>query len=40
MHHERINDVFGAALGNLGFLVRSPDLEEIEQAVWTIQEKA
>lgn len=40
VHEERINDVFGAALGNHGFLVRSPDLEEIEQAVWAIQEKA
>ena len=40
VHHERVNDVFGAALGNYGFLVRSPDLEEIEHAVWTIQEKA
>ena len=30
VHHEAINGVFSAALGDYGFLFRSPDLEEIE----------
>ncbi|HEX7976018.1 MAG TPA: hypothetical protein VF498_16535, partial [Anaerolineales bacterium] len=29
VHHEPINGVFSAALGDYGYLVRSPDLEEV-----------
>jgi hypothetical protein len=37
-HHEPISGVFSAALGNYGFLVRSPDLEEILSIARFIQE--
>jgi hypothetical protein len=37
-HHEPISGVFSAALGNYGYLVRSPDLEEIKDMVNYIQE--
>jgi biotin carboxylase len=36
-HHESISGVFSAALGNYGYLVRSPDLEEIKDMVKYIQ---
>ncbi len=39
-HHESISGVFSAALGNYGFLVRSPDLDEILEMARYIQEKA
>ncbi len=29
VHHENISGVFASALGDYGYLVRSPDLEEI-----------
>jgi hypothetical protein len=37
-HHEPISGVFSAALGNYGYLVRSPDLEEILAIAKYIQE--
>lgn len=37
-HHESISGVFSAALGNYGYLVRSPDLVEINDMVNYIQE--
>ncbi|HSL45305.1 MAG TPA: ATP-grasp domain-containing protein [Anaerolineales bacterium] len=37
-HHEQINGVFSAALGNYGYLVRSPDLDEIISIAKFIQE--
>lgn len=37
-HHEPISGVFSAALGNYGFLVRSPDLDEILAMAKFIQE--
>ena len=37
-HHEAISGVFSAALGNYGYLVRSPDLEEILSIAKYIQE--
>jgi len=39
-HHERINSTFGVALGDYGYLVRSPDLDEIHAAAQFILEKA
>jgi biotin carboxylase len=40
VHHEPISGVFSTALGDYGFLVRSPDLEFIHEAAHTIQELA
>jgi hypothetical protein len=37
-HHEHISGVFSAALGNYGYLVRSPDLDEILSIAKFIQE--
>jgi hypothetical protein len=37
-HHESISGVFSAALGNYGYLVRSPELEEILSIAKYIQE--
>jgi hypothetical protein len=37
-HHESISGVFSAALGNYGYLVRSPDLDEILSIAKFIQE--
>jgi hypothetical protein len=39
-HHERIDDIFSAAIGNYGFILRSPDLEEVERAAAVIQQRA
>ncbi|MGD2039734.1 MAG: ATP-grasp domain-containing protein [Anaerolineae bacterium] len=39
-HHEPINSTFGVALGDYGYLVRSPDLEEIRTIAQLIHEKA
>lgn len=36
--HEQINGVFSAALGNYGYLVRSPDLDEVISIAKFIQE--
>jgi biotin carboxylase len=40
VHHERISGIFSAALGDYGYLVRSPDLDEIYQMAEYIQKKA
>jgi biotin carboxylase len=37
-HHEGISGVFSAALGNYGYLVRSPDLDEVISIAKFIQE--
>ena len=37
-HHEQISGVFSAALGNYGYLVRSPELDEILSIAKFIQE--
>ncbi|MCI0518926.1 MAG: ATP-grasp domain-containing protein [Chloroflexi bacterium] len=37
VHHERINGVFSAALGDFGYLVRSPDMDEIYSMAEFIQ---
>jgi hypothetical protein len=38
VHHEPISGVFSAALGDYGYLVRSPDLSEIHQMARYIQQ--
>jgi hypothetical protein len=40
VHHEAVNDVFSAAIGNYGFILRSPDLGELEEAAAEIQRKS
>lgn len=40
VHHEPVNDVFSAAIGNYGFILRSPDLDALEAAAAAIQQKA
>ena len=37
-HHESISGVFSAALGNYGYLVRSPELDEVLSIARFIQE--
>jgi len=39
-HHEPIDDVFSAAIGNYGFILRSPDLADLEHAAQVIQQHA
>ena len=39
VHHEAISGIFSAALGNYGYLIRSPDFTEIERMAAFIQEK-
>ena len=39
-HHEQINSTFGVALGDYGYLVRSPGLDEIHAMAQFILEKA
>ena len=40
VHHEAINSTFGVALGDYGYLLRSPDLDEIHQAADVILQRA
>jgi hypothetical protein len=40
VHHENMSGVFSAALGDYGYLVRSPDLGEIYNIAEFIQRKA
>jgi hypothetical protein len=39
-HHQTIDDVFSTAMGNYGFVLRSPDFAEIEGAAAFIQQRA
>ena len=39
VHHQPIEGVFSAALGNYGYLVRSPDLDEVIQISHEVLEK-
>jgi len=39
-HHSPIDDIFSAAIGNYGFILRSPDYTELEQAVAVIHERS
>ncbi|GAB4242563.1 MAG: ATP-grasp domain-containing protein [Deltaproteobacteria bacterium] len=38
VHHEEMNSIFRAAIGDYGYLLRSKDLEEIRAAIRFIQE--
>jgi hypothetical protein len=40
VHHEPVNDVFSSAIGNYGFILRSPRLEDLSAAAADIQAKA
>jgi hypothetical protein len=40
LHHEQINSTFGQALGDYGYLFRSPDLEEIHAMASYILEQS
>jgi hypothetical protein len=37
VHHERIDDVFAAAIGNYGYIMRGPDLAPLAAAAAEIQ---
>jgi hypothetical protein len=40
VHHGRVEDVFARAIGNEGFILRSPQLEPLEDAASAILRKA
>jgi hypothetical protein len=40
VHHERVQDIFAAAIGNEGYILRSPDLEPLRAAATEIQASA
>ncbi|MEK7366291.1 MAG: carboxylate--amine ligase, partial [Candidatus Deferrimicrobiota bacterium] len=40
VHHEEIDSIFRAAIGDQGYLVRSKDLDEVRAAARYIQETA
>jgi hypothetical protein len=40
VHHERIPDVFALAIGNVGYLLRGPDLAPLQQAAREIMAPA
>lgn len=40
VHHEQINGIFSAALGDYGYLLRSPDLEDVFAGAEFIQQLA
>jgi hypothetical protein len=40
VHHDRVSDVFARAIGNEGFILRSPDMEPILEAAAFIHQKA
>ncbi len=37
VHHERVDDVFAAAIGNYGYIMRDPDLAPLVAAAAEIQ---
>jgi len=39
VHHERINSIFAAAIGNYGYLLRHPELEPLIEAAEAIQKR-
>lgn len=39
-HHEPISGVFGPVLGDLGYLIRSPDLDQVIEIAHYIQQLA
>jgi hypothetical protein len=40
VHHARVEDIFARAIGNEGFILRSPDLEPLLEATAAIRQKA
>jgi ATP-grasp domain-containing protein len=40
VHHARVEDIFSRAIGNEGFILRSPELEPIVEAAAAIRQKA
>jgi hypothetical protein len=40
VHHERVQDIFASAIGNEGYILRSPDLEPLRAAAIEIQAPA
>ena len=40
VHHERMDDVFAAAIGNLGYVLRGPDLAPLRAAAAEVQSLA
>jgi hypothetical protein len=40
VHHARVEDLFARAIGNDGFILRSPELEPLVDAVAAIRQKA
>jgi len=40
IHHERVQDVFAAAIGNEGYILRGPDVEPLRAAALEIQATA
>jgi hypothetical protein len=40
VHHEDISGIFSGALGNYGYVTRSPNLEELKEIAAYVQEKA
>lgn len=40
VHHARVEDIFARAIGNEGFILRSPDLEPLVEAAADIRRKA
>jgi hypothetical protein len=40
VHHARVEDVFARAIGNEGFILRSPNREPLLEATAVIQQKA
>jgi hypothetical protein len=40
VHHTRVDDVFAAAIGNEGFILRSPDVEPLTEAARLIRARA
>jgi hypothetical protein len=40
VHHARVEDIFARAIGNEGFILRSPELEPLLEATAAIRQKA
>ena len=37
VHHERVDDIFASAIGNEGYVLRSPELAPLLEAALEIQ---
>ena len=40
VHHEGMADIFAAAIGNYGYILRGPELEPLQEAAEAILEHA